>query len=103
MQAELAETSDLVREQDYLSAPEPQATSVLSLLARPFWWTLSTVVGSSTKIDYGESADQKEWTRRQGAYVVPDLVEVSGADAFYRESRPRSLFIAASYTDLFVL
>ncbi|GAA5992535.1 hypothetical protein JCM10908_000868 [Rhodotorula pacifica] len=74
--AELAGSSDLVRKDDYLSSPEPQSTSVLSLLARPFWWTLSTVLGSSkSSIDYGEAADQKEWTKRQGEYVVPDLVE----------------------------
>lgn len=79
-QAELAQSSDLVRREEYLSAPEPQSISVLSLLARPFWWTLSTVLGSasSTSIDYGEAADQKEWAKRQGEYVVPDLVEVSG-------------------------
>jgi hypothetical protein len=81
-QAELAQSSDLVRESEYLSSPDPQSFSVLSLLARPFWWTLSTVLGtgsssSSSSIEYGEAADQKEWTKRQGDYVVPDLVEVS--------------------------
>ncbi|KAG0659518.1 hypothetical protein C6P46_005155 [Rhodotorula mucilaginosa] len=78
--AELAQSSDLVRESEYLSSPDPQSFSVLSLLARPFWWTLSTVLGtgsssSSSSIEYGEAADQKEWTKRQGDYVVPDLVE----------------------------
>lgn len=80
-QAELAQSADLVRESEYLSSPDPQSFSVLSLLARPFWWTLSTVLGasssSSSSIEYGEAADQKEWTKRQGDYVVPDLVEVS--------------------------
>ncbi|KWU46351.1 hypothetical protein RHOSPDRAFT_28329 [Rhodotorula sp. JG-1b] len=76
--AELAHSSDLVRESEYLSSPDPQSFSVLSLLARPFWWTLSTVLGSSSSsssIEYGEAADQKEWTKRQGDYVVADLVE----------------------------
>ncbi|GAA5862913.1 hypothetical protein JCM3774_006685 [Rhodotorula dairenensis] len=75
--AEMARSSDLVRKEDYLASPEPQALSVLSLLARPFWWTLSTVLGSASAsaIDYGEAADQKEWAKRQGEYVVPDLVE----------------------------
>lgn len=60
----------------YLSSPEPQSLSVVSLLARPFWWGLSKIWGSSSNVDYGEAADEKEWARRKGEYVVPDLVEV---------------------------
>ncbi|BGO89806.1 hypothetical protein NBRC10512_007223 [Rhodotorula toruloides] len=73
--AELAQTSDLVPTVTYLSSPEPQTLSVVSLLARPFWWGLSRIWGSSRSIEYGEAADEKEWVRRQGDYVVPDLVE----------------------------
>ncbi|EGU12344.1 hypothetical protein RTG_01366 [Rhodotorula toruloides ATCC 204091] len=73
--AELAQTSDLVPTATYLSSPEPQSLSVVSLLTRPFWWGLSKVWGSSGGIEYGEAVDEKEWARRKGEYVVPDLVE----------------------------
>jgi hypothetical protein len=72
-QGELASTSDLVSFENYLSSPEPQGFSVLSLLSRPFWWGLSRIVGSS---DLGEQADETEWSNRKGEWVVPDLVEV---------------------------
>ena len=75
-QAELAQTSDLVPRATYLSAPTPQSIGVASLLARPFWWGLSKVWGSGDGVDLGEGADDKEWARRKGDYVVPDLVEV---------------------------
>ncbi|GAA5875386.1 hypothetical protein JCM16303_000606 [Sporobolomyces ruberrimus] len=69
---ELATTSDFVSLDDYLSSPSPQGFSVLSLLARPFWWGISKVVGSS---DLGEQADETEWNKRKGEWVIPDLVE----------------------------
>ncbi|GAA5870354.1 hypothetical protein JCM1840_004702 [Sporobolomyces johnsonii] len=70
--SELAQSSDLVPLDAYLSSPVPQGFSVLSLLSRPFWWGLSKVLGSS---DLGEAADEAEWTKRKGEWVVPDLVE----------------------------
>ncbi|BGP23014.1 hypothetical protein JCM10295v2_001907 [Rhodotorula toruloides] len=73
--AELAQTADLVPTATYLSSPEPQNHSVVSLLARPFWWGLSKVWGSPSGVEYGEAADEKEWSRRKGEYVVPDLVD----------------------------
>ncbi|GAA5835728.1 hypothetical protein JCM9279_004630 [Rhodotorula babjevae] len=73
--AELAQSSDLVPRTTYLSSPAPQAYGVASLLARPFWWGLSKVWGSSDAVELGEGADEKEWARRKGDYVLPDLVE----------------------------
>lgn len=75
-QAELVQSSDLVPRSTYLSSPAPQAYGVASLLARPFWWGLSKVWGSSDAVELGEGADEKEWARRKGDYVLPDLVEV---------------------------
>lgn len=75
-QAELVHSSDLVPRSTYLASPVPQAYGVASLLARPFWWGLSKVWGSSDGIELGEGADDKEWARRKGVYVLPDLVEV---------------------------
>lgn len=59
----------------YLASPAPDSFSVVSLLAQPFWWSLNKVWGSSG-VDLGEHADANEWKKRQGEYVVPDLVEV---------------------------
>ncbi|GAA5919940.1 hypothetical protein JCM1841_000057 [Sporobolomyces salmonicolor] len=70
--SELAQSSDLIPLDTYLSSPVPQGFSVLSLLSRPFWWGLSKVLGSS---DLGEAADEAEWTTRKGEWVIPDLVE----------------------------
>ena len=75
-QAELVKSCDLVPRSTYLSSPAPQAYGVASLLARPFWWGLSKVWGSSDAVELGEGADEKEWARRKGDYVLPDLVEV---------------------------
>ncbi|GAA5947235.1 hypothetical protein JCM3765_001584 [Sporobolomyces pararoseus] len=69
---ELATTSDLVSLETYLSSPAPQGFSVLSLLSRPFWWGISKVTGSS---ELGEQADETEWNKRKGEWVIPDLVE----------------------------
>ncbi|GAA6062248.1 hypothetical protein JCM10212_001762 [Sporobolomyces blumeae] len=71
--SEMAQASDLVPLDDYLTSPTPQGFSVLSLLSRPFWWGVSKVLGSSN--DVGEQADETEWEKRKGLYVVPDLVE----------------------------
>ncbi|GAA5999348.1 uncharacterized protein JCM10292_001222 [Rhodotorula paludigena] len=76
--AELAQSSDLVPTATYLASPAPDSFSVVSLLARPFWWSLSKVWGSSG-VDLGEHADENEWKKRQGEYVVPDLVEKAAA------------------------
>ncbi|GEM11692.1 SNF7 family protein [Rhodotorula toruloides] len=84
--AELAQTADLVPTATYLSSPEPQNHSVVSLLARPFWWGLSKVWGSPSGVEYGEAADEKEWSRRKGEYVVPDLVDVKAISRFSLES-----------------
>ncbi|GAA5943387.1 hypothetical protein JCM3775_005917 [Rhodotorula graminis] len=73
--AELVHSSDLVPRSTYLASPAPQAYGVASLLARPFWWGLSKVWGSSDGVELGEGADEKEWARRKGDYVLPDLVE----------------------------
>ncbi|GAA6001217.1 hypothetical protein JCM10207_007469 [Rhodosporidiobolus poonsookiae] len=80
--AELGQTADLVPLSSYLSSPLPldaageSSFSVVSLLARPFWWGLSKVWGSGeAKVELGEQADEKEWARRKGEWVVPDLVE----------------------------
>jgi charged multivesicular body protein 7 len=85
-QAELAQSSDLIALDSYLSSPLPDAStgetsfSVVSLLSRPFWWGLSKVWGSSDdKIDLGEQADENEWKKRVGEWAVPDLVEVRNA------------------------
>ncbi|BGP46268.1 hypothetical protein JCM10450v2_002110 [Rhodotorula kratochvilovae] len=72
--AELAQTSDLVPSETYLSSAAPESYGIASLLARPFWWGLSKVWGGGG-VDLGEHADEKEWARRKGDYVVPDLVE----------------------------
>ncbi|GAA5906253.1 hypothetical protein JCM8208_000674 [Rhodotorula glutinis] len=77
--AELVHSSDLVPRSTYLASPVPQAYGVASLLARPFWWGLSKVWGSSDGIELGEGADDKEWARRKGVYVLPDLVETAAA------------------------
>ncbi|GAA5900363.1 uncharacterized protein JCM6883_002822 [Sporobolomyces salmoneus] len=69
---ELASTSDLVSLDNYLSSPSPEGFSVLSLLSRPFWWGISKVVGTS---DLGEQADETEWNKRKGEWVIPDLVQ----------------------------
>ncbi|GAA5978365.1 hypothetical protein JCM5350_001140 [Sporobolomyces pararoseus] len=69
---ELATSSDLVSLETYLSSPAPQGFSVLSLLSRPFWWGISKVIGSS---ELGEQADETEWNKRKGEWVIPDLVE----------------------------
>ncbi|GAA6006364.1 hypothetical protein JCM11491_004928 [Sporobolomyces phaffii] len=80
---ELAATSDLVSYDEYLSSPSPQGFSVLSLLSRPFWWGVSKVVGSS---DLGEQADEAEWSKRKGLWVIPDLVERAAASVAPRFS-----------------
>ncbi|GAA5829656.1 hypothetical protein JCM11251_000237 [Rhodosporidiobolus azoricus] len=84
--AELAQTTDLVPLPTYLSSPQPPSSagessfSVVSLLARPFWWGVSKVWGSGEeKVELGERADENEWKKRQGCWVVPDLVERAAA------------------------
>ncbi|GAA5971508.1 hypothetical protein JCM11641_000618 [Rhodosporidiobolus odoratus] len=78
--AELAQTSDLTPLSTYLASPLPSADepswSVASLLTRPFWWGLSKVWGDGGDgPDLGEKADDNEWKRRKGEWVVPELVE----------------------------
>ncbi|GAA5839715.1 hypothetical protein JCM3766R1_004593 [Sporobolomyces carnicolor] len=70
--SELATAQDLVSLDTFLAAPAPDSFSVLSLLARPFWWGLSKVTGTA---ELGEAADETEWNKRKGAWVIPDLVE----------------------------
>ncbi|GAA5913186.1 hypothetical protein JCM6882_005812 [Rhodosporidiobolus microsporus] len=84
--AELALTADLIPLPTYLSSPLPPSSdgessfSVVSLLARPFWWGLSKVWGAGEeKVELGEKADENEWKRRKGEWVVPDLVEKSAS------------------------
>ncbi|GAA5941035.1 phosphatidic acid-binding protein CHM7 [Sporobolomyces koalae] len=74
---ELAASSDLVALETYLASPTPQGFSVLSLLSRPFWWSVSKLVGST---DLGEQADETEWSNRKGKWVIPDLVQKAASN-----------------------
>ncbi|GAA6058444.1 hypothetical protein JCM3770_005079 [Rhodotorula araucariae] len=95
--AELAESSDLVPSSTYLSSPSPQSYGIASLLARPFWWSLSKVWGTGG-VDLGEQADENEWARRKGDYVVPDLVEKAAASLLPRLSDLHSTALSRLYT-----
>ena len=65
---------DYIKLDEYMRTGDEHASgSVLSLFTRPLWWALRQVVGSS---DTAEQADEAQWKRSQGAWVVKPLVEV---------------------------
>ncbi|GAA6026769.1 hypothetical protein JCM8097_005848 [Rhodosporidiobolus ruineniae] len=103
--AELAQSLDLIPLPTYLSQPLPPASSgessfsIVSLLTRPFWWGLSKVWGSGEGgVDLGEKADENEWKKRKGEWVVPDLVERAASSLLPHLSTKHASALSRLYT-----
>ncbi|ORY55330.1 hypothetical protein BCR35DRAFT_284434 [Leucosporidium creatinivorum] len=94
--SELAQSKDYVPLETFLaSGSATKGSSWLSLLARPLWWGVSRVFGSS---EGGEGADEAEWTARKGDWVVKELVERAAAGLIPKLSDLHADAISRLYT-----
>ena len=101
-QSELSQSAQLVPLDAHLASSGPASSTWLSLIARPLRWSFSQLrLGVFGEVELGEGAEEEEWKRRQGDWMVRELVEVSCSEIFLLPSRPnRPLSIQRAATNL---